>query len=179
MQDRKNYWMSAAVGSNPFARTSGFTQAADQTKSVAGYFGNIDFEQESNRVSFRKTAGKDLGLNNPYLDKEVTVASFSEISKRIMARCTVNAAGLGLRALRIFLRKIDKQNDGLVDPSDLKYGLRAFGVEISVDEMNALMKYFDTSRCGRLSLNEMLHAMRSNSMNATRENVVFAAYNKL
>jgi hypothetical protein len=24
-QDRKNYWMSAAVGSNPFARTSGFT----------------------------------------------------------------------------------------------------------------------------------------------------------
>ena len=25
MQDRKNYYMSAAVGSNPFARTSGLT----------------------------------------------------------------------------------------------------------------------------------------------------------
>lgn len=43
MQDRKNYWMSAAVGSNPFSKTSGFTQPADQTKAVSGYYGNIDF----------------------------------------------------------------------------------------------------------------------------------------
>jgi len=27
--DRKNYYMSAGVGPNPFARTSGFTQTAD------------------------------------------------------------------------------------------------------------------------------------------------------
>lgn len=45
-QDRKNFYMSAAVGSNPLARTSGLTQSADQTKSVNGFYGNIDFEQE-------------------------------------------------------------------------------------------------------------------------------------
>jgi hypothetical protein len=49
-QERKNYWMSAAVGPNPFARTSGFTQPADQTKAVVGFYGNIDFEQESQRT---------------------------------------------------------------------------------------------------------------------------------
>lgn len=42
-QDRKNYYMSAAIGSNPFARTSGFTQTADQSKSINGYYGNLDF----------------------------------------------------------------------------------------------------------------------------------------
>lgn len=61
----------------------------------------------------------------------------------------------------------------------MKYGLRAFGVEVSVEEMNALLKFFDQSRTGKLSLNEMLHAMRSNSMNDTRSKIVTAAYNKL
>ena len=42
--DRKNYYMSADVGPNPFAKTSGYTQTADQVKSVKGFYGNIDFE---------------------------------------------------------------------------------------------------------------------------------------
>jgi Ca2+-binding EF-hand superfamily protein len=56
--------------------------------------------------------------------------------------------------------------------------MKAFGVEITEQEMAALLKYFDTSMCGRISLNEMLHAMRSNSMNEAREAAVTAAYNK-
>jgi hypothetical protein len=54
--------MSAAVGSNPFTKTSGFTQPPDQTKSVSGYYGNIDFEQERSRVDMRKSVGKDLNI---------------------------------------------------------------------------------------------------------------------
>lgn len=64
-------------------------------------------------------------------------------------------------------------------PEDLKYAFRAFGAEISMDELNALMKYFDTARCGRLSINEMLHAMRSNSLNEAREKCVVQVYQKL
>jgi Ca2+-binding EF-hand superfamily protein len=44
--------------------------------------------------------------------------------------------------------------------------------------MAALLKFFDTSLSGKISLNEMLHAMRSNSLNAAREACVCAAYNK-
>ena len=47
---RKNYYQSAAVGSNPFAKTSGLTQTADQTKAVIGHYGNIDFEAEAKRT---------------------------------------------------------------------------------------------------------------------------------
>ena len=43
--------MSAAVGPNPFAKTSGLTQTVDQTKAVNGYYGNIDFEKESMRIT--------------------------------------------------------------------------------------------------------------------------------
>jgi len=72
--------MSAGVGSNPFARTSGMTQPADQTKSVKGFYGNVDFEQESCRVDFRKSCGRDLNLNNPYVEKEFSVSNFSDIT---------------------------------------------------------------------------------------------------
>ena len=52
--------MSAATGQNPFARTSGFTQTADQTKSVNGFYGNIDFDKEASQVDFRKSVGKNM-----------------------------------------------------------------------------------------------------------------------
>ena len=171
--------MSAAVGSNPFARTSGFTQSADQTKSVSGYYGNIDFEQESARVSFRKSVGKDLNIQNPYQGTECSISNFSDITQRVVEICRQQSAANGLRGLRVFFRKIDKNNDGLLDPSEFRYGMKAYGVEISEDEMQALLKYFDTNRDGKISMNEMMHAMRSNSLNERRQAIVEAAYNKL
>jgi hypothetical protein len=44
--ERKNFYMSAATGPNPFAKTSGFTQPFNQTKAVRDYEGNIDFQKE-------------------------------------------------------------------------------------------------------------------------------------
>ena len=44
--ERKNFYMSASTGSNPFAITRGFTQPVTHTKAVKGFEGNIDFERE-------------------------------------------------------------------------------------------------------------------------------------
>lgn len=177
--DRKNYYMSEPVGTNAFARTSGLTQPADQTKSIAGFYGNIDQPLAGTRVDFRKSEGRDLSLTNPYLEKTVEVSNFSDISKRVVEASRVHAAGLGLRGFRIFLRVIDKDGSGLVVPEDLKYAFKAYGIAITVDEMNALLKYFDQARVGRISLNDMLHAMRSSSLSAARASIAEAAYNKL
>lgn len=179
MQDRKNYWMSSGVGSNPFARTSGMTQPADQSKSVKGFYGNIDFEQESTRTDFRKSVGKDLNIKNPYVEKEFTVSNFSDITQRVVQACRQNQPANGLRGLRVALRKLDENQNGLVHPTDFKFGLKAYGIDITEDEMMSLLKYFDTTRTGFLSVNEMFHAMRSSSMNEKREACVTAAYNKL
>lgn len=178
-QDRKNYYMSAAVGSNPFARTSGFTQTADQTKSVSGYYGNIDQQQEADRVSFRKSTGTDLNLRNPYVEKQVTVSNFSEITQRVVDACRQQQPATVLRGLRVFLKKIDKQNNGLLDPSEFKYGLSAYGVDLTEDELSCILKYFDTALCGKINLADMLQAMRSSSLNEARTAIVEAAYVKL
>lgn len=48
--ERKNYYMSASTGPNPFARTCGMTQPVQNTKAVKNYEGNVDFDKEKTKV---------------------------------------------------------------------------------------------------------------------------------
>jgi hypothetical protein len=85
--ERKNFQNSAGVGPNPFARTSGFTQTSDQVKSISGYYGNIDFEQEAAKIDFRKTKGTDLNLTNPYIETEAKVSNLAQLKERVIEGC--------------------------------------------------------------------------------------------
>lgn len=42
--ERKNFYMSASTGPNPFSITRGMTQPVQKTKAISGFEGNIDFE---------------------------------------------------------------------------------------------------------------------------------------
>jgi hypothetical protein len=99
-----------------------------------------------------------LNLRNPYVEKSVGVNNLNDIASRIIAGCRDRSPGNGLRALRVSLRRVTL--NGMVDPVELKYGLRTFGVELSEDESQSLLKSFDPSRCGKISLNELLHCLR-------------------
>ena len=179
MLERKNFQNSASVGNNPFARTSGFTQTADQVKSISGYYGNIDFEQEAARTEFRKTKGTDMNLGNPYVSQDVTTANLAELRKRIIDGCKTMSPANGLRALRIALKRLDHNKNGLCEPVEFKYGLRAFGINMSEDECALILKYFDPSRSGKLSVNEIIHIIRDDNLNERRLGIVKAAYNSL
>lgn len=78
----------------------------------------------------------------------------------------------GLRGLRVCLRKLDKEQNGMIEPKDFKFGLKTFGIEITEQETFAIMKFFDPSRQGKISVNEMFHAMRSSSLNEARQAIV-------
>ena len=64
--ERKNTYMSAATGPNPFSVTRGFTQPLNQTKAVVNYEGNVNFGKEKHIVDFMRTSGRDLNVHNPY-----------------------------------------------------------------------------------------------------------------
>ena len=81
--------------------------------------------------------------------------------------------------MRVIFRSLDKEQNGLIDPVDFKYGLRALGCEINEDELRSLMKFFDETRSGKISLNDVLHAMRSSSFNDRRQSAVEAVYKRL
>ena len=69
---------------------------------------------------------------NPYVAKYVDISNFNDIACRIVEGCKCKSPGNGLRALRVELKRTTC--DGMIDPVDLKYGLRTFGVELNETE---------------------------------------------
>ena len=141
-------------------------------KSVSGYYGNIDFEQEAAKTDFRKTKGTDLNIGNPYVQGEFKMTNLADIKARVIEGCKTISPANGLRALRIALRRLDHNQNGLVDPVEFKYGLRTFGIDLNEDECAQILKNFDPSRSGKLSVNEVLHILRQGSFNDFRAQIV-------
>ena len=106
------------------------------------------------------------------MQKEVTVANLDEFKRRVIEACKNKSAANGLRALRCEVKRLDHNENGLVDPVEFKFGLRAFGIEIAEDESALLLKYFDPLRQGKLSVNELLHMIREGSLNDRRLAIV-------
>jgi len=175
--ERKNTYMSASTGPNPFSRTSGFTQPLNQTRAVAQYEGNVDFAKEKSSVDFFRTTGADLTMTNPYMTKHVQISNFAEIKQKVIDICRQRSAN-GLRGLRILFRAMDRNKNGSLDPKEFKYGLRDFGLDLSEIEITQIVKHFDSNRDGKLSFDEFLRAIRGD-MNARRTGMVHMAYNVL
>merc|ERR1719326_261378 len=85
--ERKNTYMSAATGPNPFARTSGMTQPVNQTKAVEKDQGVINFEKEKPIVAATRTIGRDLNIRNPYMEKHYAISNFEEIKAKVINMC--------------------------------------------------------------------------------------------
>jgi len=58
------------------------------------------------------------------------VANLEEFKRRVIEACKNKSAANGLRALRVELKRLDRNKNGRVESVDFKFGLRAFGVDI-------------------------------------------------
>ena len=157
--ERKNTYMSASTGPNPFARTSGFTQPLNQTKAVVGYEGNIDFEKEKTTVNFARSQGRDLNVRNPYMEKHTSISNFDEIRQKVVDLCKQRSAN-GLRGLRRMFKAMDRNRNGSLTPVEFKYAMRDYGLNLSEIEVTQIVKHFDTNKDGNLSFDEFLRAIR-------------------
>lgn len=172
--ERKNTYMSASTGPNPFARSSGFTQPLNQTKAVVDYEGNVDFEKEKTTVAFARTAGRDLSYRNPYMEQHVQISNFEEIKQKVVDLCKKRSAN-GIRGLRSMFKAMDRNRNGTLTPVEFKYAMRDYGMNFSEIEVTQIVKHFDTNKDGQLSFDEFLRAIRGN-LNDRRRNMVHQAY---
>ena len=175
--ERKNTYMSAATGPNPFARSSGFTQPLNQTKAVVEYEGNIDFAKEKTTVEFSRTKGRDLNIRNPYMEKHTQISNFEEIRSQVIELCKKRSAN-GLRGLRRMFKAMDRNGNGSLSPVEFKYAMRDYGLSLSEIEVTQIVKHFDTNKDGQLSFDEFLRAIRG-QLNERRLDMVHQAYRVL
>ncbi len=122
--------MSAGTGTNPFAKTSGFTQPLNQTRAVKDYEGNVDFDREKKNTTFMKTTGRDLNKGNPWMERHIEINNFEEIKERVIELCKKRSAN-GLRGLRILFKGMDRNRNGTLDPVEFKYAMRDYGVQLT------------------------------------------------
>ena len=176
--ERKNTYMSAATGPNPFAKTSGFTQPLANSKAVVGYEGNVDFAKEKTMLDFTRTKGTDLQASgNPYMQRHLEVSNFAEIRQSVVDLCKRRSAN-GLRGLRIMFRAMDRNRNGSLSAVEFKYAMRDYGLNLSELEVTQIVKHFDTNQDGQLSFDEFLRAIRGD-LNARRRDMVHQAYKVL
>jgi len=172
--ENKTQYMSGATGVNAFARTSGFTQPINQTRSAVGFEGNVDYEREKKNIEFMRTTGHDLNAGNPYQNKELEMENFENIKARVIEVCK-QRSGNGIRGLRVMFKQMDNNRNGSLDPVEFKYGMRDYGIDITEKELTAILKHFDTNRDGKLSFDEFLRAI-SGDLNQRRLDMVHQAY---
>ena len=175
--ERKNTYMSASTGPNPFSRSSGMTQPLNQTKAVVSYEGNVDFEKEKTTVNFSRSQGRDLNIRNPYMEQHVQISNFDEIKSKVIALCKKRSAN-GLRGLRSMFRAMDRNGNGSLSPVEFKYAMRDYGMNFSEIEVTQIVKHFDTNKDGQLSFDEFLRAIRG-ALNQRRLDMVHQAYRVL
>mmetsp|Transcript_8014 Transcript_8014/g.21040 ORF Transcript_8014/g.21040 Transcript_8014/m.21040 type:complete len:405 (-) Transcript_8014:1690-2904(-) len=106
----------------------------------------------------------------PYSEKVV-----DELLARI--REAVAKRKSGLRGLGNVFKRMDSDNSGFLNEEELTLTLRAFGVDIDVNEAGILLHAFDRSKDGKVSYDEFIAGLRGH-LNPTREDVVRQAFEK-
>lgn len=168
----KAVMMSASTGPNPFSKTSGFTQPVQYSRAVKNYEGNVDFEAEK---STTKLNGFTSELNKKkVVQKETDTDRFIKVKKEIIELCKKRSAN-GIRGLAVMFKGMDRDRNKSIDPTEFKYAMRDYGVNITDEEVEAVVNFFDTTKNGKISFDEFLRAIRG-QLNKRRLEMVHMAY---
>lgn len=73
---------------------------------------------------------------------------------------------------------MDDSDDKRLSKSELKYGLRDFGIDLSTEQVDRVMAYFDRDHDGSISFDEFLQGLAP-PMSDRRLNFVHQAFNLL
>jgi Ca2+-binding EF-hand superfamily protein len=107
-------------------------------------------------------------------DEEYTFEDLMrDIKNRLLERSSFGIRGLG----RIF-RAMDDNGNAQVDVDDFRWGLIDFGITITKEEAQQILKYIDRDGNGTIDFDEFMRFIRGD-LNDFRKNLINQAYGKL
>jgi Ca2+-binding EF-hand superfamily protein len=90
-----------------------------------------------------------------------------EIKLKIVERSSTG----GIRGMARIFKAMDNNGNGLLDVDDFRWGLMDYGVSLSKEEAQQVMKHFDRDGNGQVDFNEFIRSIRGD-INATRKRIV-------
>ena len=128
--------------------------------------GSIELQQLHDFLSSRfgkdKSAGKGLGV-------------IEGVKARILQRCGEKA---GIKGLQRTLSIMDDNGDKRLSKDELKYGLRDYGIDLNLRELDEIFLAFDRDRNGFIDVTEFLVGVRG-ELNDRRKEMIGLAFNIL
>ena len=101
-----------------------------------------------------------------------------DIVERIKAAIVRRAGSDGINAVSRVLKIMDDSGDKRLSRSELKYGLRDFGIDLSVAQVDRVMRFFDRNGDGTISFDEFLRGLAP-PLSARRLDLVHQAFDIL
>jgi Ca2+-binding EF-hand superfamily protein len=118
----------------------------------------------SDKDDARMIAARAIGAND-IIDK---------IRKKIIERGGTN----GFRSMTRLLSIMDNNGDKTLSKDELKYGLRDYGIDLTMNELEQVLLYFDRDHSGTISIDEFLIGLKGD-MNIRRKQIVRMAFDIL
>ena len=155
-------------GTNPWARSSGFTQPLARTRGALSYYQNAH-----NNTMIYGFPGISSVQKNLLIEKE---RDKIENSRKIMER--LNECGIrqyivdkilkgcgkkgwiGLRSLKAYLRSISPHDCDIIDKNSFKFYLDKQGIRLDFNEVNEICEKFDLNKNDHINFVDFLNKIR-------------------
>ena len=175
---QNTYWMthinssdiyhSFIKGTNPWARSSAFTQPLARTRGALGYYQNahnnsmlcgfpgIYDVQKKNLLEKER----DKIENNRKIMERISDCGIRQyIVDKILKGCA-KKGWIGLRSLKTYLRSISPHDCDIIDKNSFKYFLDQQGIRLDFNEVSEICAKFDKNKNDHINFVEFLNAIR-------------------
>ena len=176
---QSTYWMthinssdiyhSFIKGTNPWARSSAFTQPLSRTRGALGYYQNavnnnmmygfpgINAVQRKNLLEKER---EKIEKGRQKMDKISQSGIRQYLVDKILKGCA-KKGWIGLRALKCYLRRISPHDCDVIDKNMFKYYLDKQGIRLDLNEVNEIYNIYDKNKNGHINFIEFFNTIRT------------------
>jgi len=155
-------------GTNPWARSSAFTQPLARTRGALGYYQNAHNNTmiygfpgifgDKKKMLIDKE--RDKIENNKKIMERISDCGVRQyIIDKILKGCA-KKGWIGLRSLKAYLRSISPHDCDIIDKNSFKHYLDNQGIKLDFNEVNEICAIFDTNKNDHINFIEFLNKIR-------------------
>ena len=178
VESQNSYWMthinasniyhSFIKGTNPWARSSAFTQPLARTRGALGYYQNAHnnsmiygfpgiFSDKKNLLIEKE---RDKIENSRKIMERISECGIRQyIVDKILKGCA-KKGWIGLRSLKAYLRSISPHDCDIIDKNSFKFNLDNQGIKLDFNEINEICEKFDINKNDHINFVEFLNKIR-------------------
>ena len=153
-----------------FAKTLDYMNIQSTPDEREALFSRYDMDRNG-KLSFKEMADNVFGVAGcPFGNPEAR-----SVIKKVVDKMKARYGDTGVRGFTKGFSMMDKDRSGGISKEELFNGLQRYGVQVTLADMDVLVKHFDRRGDGQVDLTDFLRSMRGH-MKSKRKELVGLAY---